>query len=131
MAVDLLPDPEKVTGDYLRAHTDVAALVGDRVATKIPDTPTWPLLRLTRIGGTSAARNTLEVARMQFEGWADDEPTARLVTATVRAALEQAPGYVHADGYITAVGFELGPIPIPDPETSRPRYLLQAVVYLR
>lgn len=131
MPLHILPDSEAVVGNYLRAVPEVFALVGSRVGTR--KHPSWdvPLVRLQRFGGRSEAHNTLDLARLQFGCYGTDEVQAWQVAATVQAALDQAPGHQFDGGMISEVRQEMGPIPVPDAETNEPRYLVQAVVWIR
>lgn len=129
---DALPDSELLTVTYLRQHAATGALVGTRVYTELPASPTWPLVKLIRIGGPPTARGTLDQATIQLEVYADDKHAARQLAATVQAALADAPGFTDSGAYITATAPISGLQWIPDPDLSdKPRYLFDTAVYTR
>lgn len=129
MAVRLLPDAELWAVNALRASADLAALTGIRVYTSIPADPTYPLVRVTRIGGVPTIRQHLDVARLQIDAWGTTKFEARTVAATAQAVLHATVG-AHDEGVVTAVEDDLGMSWQPDPETDRPRYLFGVAVYL-
>jgi hypothetical protein len=130
MSLQLLVDAERLVGDYLRAHTDVTALVGDRVYTQNPPNADKPYVRFQRIGGRTEVWRHFERSRITFEAWADSEVDAWEVAATVQAAMKEAEETTHDLGVVTFVGEALGLRNQPDPETNSPRYLFDALVYM-
>lgn len=128
MALRLLPDAELLVVQALRATAEVAALVGTRVYTALPPDPTYPVVRVTRIGGIPAIRQHLDVARIQVDAWGTTKKQAFTVATTVQAALHAMVG-PHAGGVVTAVEDDLGLTWSPDPETDRDRYVFGVAVY--
>jgi hypothetical protein len=132
--VRTLPDAEAVLGRYLRGHEAVNALVGQRVSSALPDRPTWPYVRLVRIGGRPVVARHLDAANVQVEAWADTGGNGRalawLVAATVHAVLHEAPEVAHVGAVITGVSDTLGFSWAPDDLTNRPRWLFAVTVYL-
>lgn len=124
----LLPDAERLTSAYLRAHPDLIALIGDRVFTALPGNPIYPLVALTRIGGVPVVEMHLDVARLQIDAWADTKGSARVVAATVQAAMHEMPG-IHDLGVVTAVEDDLGLTWSPDPLTNKARYVAGYAVF--
>lgn len=102
MVLRLLPDAELVAVEWLRNTADVTALVADRVYTAVPPEPSWPLIRVLRVGGTPVVATHLDVARLQIDCWATDKQAAHLVARTVQAALHELPG-THPTAVVTAV----------------------------
>lgn len=129
MALRLLVDAELLAVRYLRAVPEVAAVVSARVYTEIPPEPTYPLVRLTRIGGIPAIRRHLDVARLQVDVWANSKFAARGLAATVQAALHDMVG-AHTEGVVTRVEDDLGLTWAPDPETDVARYTAGYAVFL-
>lgn len=126
----LLPDAEALLGAFLRAQSAVSALVGTRVGTLIPNPPTWPLVRLTRVGGTQAQRWE-DRPRLSVECWADlnDQAGASLLARTVIAVLSDIRGrYVAQAGYVVSWDVVLGPLWSPDPISNRPRFLVDVAL---
>lgn len=124
----LLVDAERLVAGHLRSVPEVVALVGARVYTAIPPEPVFPLVRLTRIGGTPAVPAHLDRARLQIEAWGTSKAQARDLAETVHAALYDMPGQYPA-GMVTAVEDDLGLTWQPDPDTDRDRYLFGVTVY--
>lgn len=129
---DALPDAELLTVTYLRQHAATVALVGSRVYTEIPASPTWPLAKIVRIGGPPVARGTLDVATIQCEVYADTKAAARQAAATIQAAFADAAGFTDSGAYIADTEPLSGLQWIPDPDLAdRPRYLFDTAVYTR
>ena len=95
MSVDTILDMERITGNYLRADADVAALDA-RVAGQLPKTFTKPWVRITQIDAANATNN-LRVEHfvsymLQYDAYAGAETDnaqaqASMLGRTVRAAL--------------------------------------------
>lgn len=93
----MIPDGKKITADYLRVHSAVAAL-GVRVVGKTPDDRETPWVRVTQVD----ARNTpgsipLHLINYMlqldcFVGEGAGQPQARNLANTVLDALDQMPG---------------------------------------
>jgi hypothetical protein len=131
VAVDLLPNVEALTVHYLLAHSDVSALVGQRVVTVLPNNPTFPLVRLFRIGGIPPLRKVLDEASLQVEAWADRKTQAYTLAATAQAALWDMAG-VYAEGVVADVRSTLGLSYLPDPVLNeKPRYVFGVAVRAR
>lgn len=125
----MLPDIEGIAIEYLLADLDVAALVDDRIYASIPEGPTYPFLTVERIGGRPRPRpHWIDQAQLQVAGWSeDDRSEARDICATALAALHDLPG-ISSLGVVTGVEDVLGPRPLYDPETSRPRFLAEVLI---
>jgi hypothetical protein len=118
-------DVELVVVTYLRSVTEVAAAVSTRVFTVTPNSPTFPLVRVYRIGGgTPAGRSRrLDAAALQVDVFAETKKEAADILATVRAALSVLHIAVGVAAVVSAVQF--GParyIPDPDFTPAMPRY---------
>jgi hypothetical protein len=129
-AVRALPDAELVVTTYLRAHPDVAALVGTRVYTALPSTPTYPLVQVRRFGGIPVIDGHLDRASIQLDIWASSKQQARDTAATVQAALVAMPATPMAGVVVTRVRTEVGLSWQPENEGARPRYTFSAQVTL-
>lgn len=127
MTLRLLVDAELLAVNYLRATAEVAAIAGSRIYTEIPPTPTYPLVRVTRIGGVPTIRQHLDVARLQIDVWGQTKFQARTLAATVQAAMWAAVGS-HAEGVVANVEDDLGLSWSPDPDTDQPRYVFGVAV---
>jgi hypothetical protein len=114
----LLPSAAALTVAWLKVNTDLAAIHGGRVGTKL--NPTLPAIRVQRIGG-SPSEPWRDEPVMQVECWAVDEGTADLLARTVIAALPT----IRKAGSLT-YAIESGPFWAPDDPTlsTNSRYLL-------
>lgn len=133
MALQLLPDIEKLVAAFLRSQADVASLVSARVYTDRQGLahPTYPYVIVTRLGGVGDYPHWKDEARLQIEAWYRDgsKPDTLTVIRTVEAALQLLPG-THAEGVVSGVQ-TAGPQWLPDPTSTPaiPRYLLNATVW--
>lgn len=129
MALRLLADAELLAVNVLRADSDLDALIDGRVYTAIPADPTFPLVRVTRIGGIPVIRQHLDVARLQVDVWGSSKYQARLAAAATQAVLHKAVG-AHAEGVVTGVDDDLSLSWQPDAETNQPRYVFGVALYI-
>ena len=89
----MIPFMEKILGDYLRSAPDVAAIVGDRVATKNPRTLDDPWVRVTVYDDPPTGRSSADhhiAFHVQLDCFAGKEGTqseASLLARTVRSLL--------------------------------------------
>lgn len=136
MPLAVLPDAELLTVEFLRSRAEVAALVATRVWPEMPINPSFPALRVQRIGGAPRVPRRLDGARIQVEAWGTTETTgrrdARTLAATAHAALWEMAG-VYATGVVTGIDEDLGLTWSPDRAvvggTARPRFLFGVVVF--
>lgn len=130
--VRLLPDAERLVGDFLRGHTDVVALVGTRVTTALPREPTWPAVTLSRLGGVPSLAGYLDDARLELACYGATKQQAHGLARTVEAAMLTIVG-VRALGTVTYVveeGEGLRWDPDEAFEPDQPRYRMLFDVYL-
>lgn len=139
----MIPDIEKITSDYLRAHPDVEDLVGRRVVAYPPDEKrrSTPWVRITLLDAPSPPRSSTDhLIRflVQFDCYAGEDrpgethgqPEANLLARTVRAALLGMPAASHDGAVVTDVRFA-GMIRLPDTnfEPARERVALTTEIY--
>jgi len=125
MALTVLPDAELVATAWLRSHTDIPDIP---IGTEIPADPTFPVVRVVRVGGTPAVAGWLDVARLQIDVYHTTKQAAQNLARLVQAALDDLPGTRPA-AVVTAV--EPGVFYWnPDPPTGRPAYTFDVLVYL-
>jgi len=132
MSVRLLPDIEAIAVSWLVTHPDITAICSGRVYTEIPEGPIYPFITVFRIAGQPRPRpRWLDQAQLQIDAWGDDSPYSREDTRdlceTAVAALHELNGVTDL-GVVTAVEDVLGPRPLPDPETSFPRFEAEVLV---
>lgn len=138
MTVVTFPDVEGGVRAFLRANTGVAALVGQRVFFGVPDSPTWPLVTVQRVGGgDDLSEAPIDLALVQLDCWGrlysdtnpdsthGDKAQARAVANAVRAAVHE----IRSDGTVYAGCVLYGAsvnsdLFVPDPDNDRPRYSL-------
>lgn len=128
--VHVLPDIEKLVIDWALATTEVASLVDDRIYGAVPANPTFPLIRVIRVGGAPTSRLLwLDRALLQVDVWGGPKSTVRLVAETMRAHLSAALVGPHDLGAVTAV--EIGALTwLPDDSyaPAKPRYSFDVAV---
>lgn len=135
------PDVEGALRTYLRAHTDVSAIVAQRVFFGVPDTPTYPLVTVARVGGfDEASEAPIDQALVQIDCWADvhpgtrnapDKATADQLRRAVRQALYELRGTTAVtladDSVVRLSGAVIQSDPyLEDPDNRRPRYAITA-----
>lgn len=130
MSLTLLPDTAALTSQFLRDQSEVVALVGQRVYTVLPNTKTFPLVRVTRVGGSAGTTfaHWLDAPLFQVDVWADTAAVAFQVAETCRAALVQRFTGVHhftgVSGVVTSIdagGITSG-FDSEDPKRARDRF---------
>ena len=87
----LLPNTAALISAFLRDQDEVADLVGDRVYTVLPNNKTFPMVRVTRVGGSAGTRfaHWLDAPLFQVDVWATTAAPAFDLTEICRAALVQ------------------------------------------
>lgn len=100
--VFLIPDVEALVSQYLRDQSEVAALVDTRVYSIIPNTPTYPLVRVSQFDSTDLTVGWLDGAALQIDAYADWKAAASDVGRTARAVLHNIIGS-HDEGVVTGV----------------------------
>lgn len=131
MTIQLVPDAEAIVSSFLRGRSEVTALVASRVYTEIPNSPTFPLVRIYRFGGAPLTSYPLHVdqALLQIDCFGGTKSQARTLAETVRAVLVEAAATTLSGGVVTAATF--GPLTyLPDPgyTPAKPRYTTDVTV---
>lgn len=104
MTLHLLPNTAALLSHFLREQPEVADMVDDRVYTILPKTKTYPVVRVSRIGGTSATHvHWLDAPLFQVDVWADTSAVAFDVAEMCRAVISQRFVGVHRYGDISGV----------------------------
>lgn len=136
MAATVLADAERIVSTFLRAQASISALVGDRVYTEIPRREgdrTFPLAVLSRVGGgPTGSPHFLDRALLSVSVWGGTKFEARQIAATIQAELDEIGGYSAHGGYATGASPGSLRYELDDSfEKPKPRYLLDAVVFIR
>lgn len=125
----ILPDVEGIAIAYLTAQAELDVYVDGRVYAHVPENPTYPFVTVVRIGGRPRPQpHWIDQAHLQVIAWSEDSRSEAFdACATALAALHELPG-ITALGIVTGVEDVLGPRPLPDPETSNPRFIAEVLV---
>jgi hypothetical protein len=116
VTLTLLPSAPGVFIAWCKTNTDLAAVHGGRVGTKL--NATLPAVRVTRIGGTPDQESWQDTPELQIECWATEDPAAELLSRQVVAALPTLRGPA-AYGRVYTFQVTSGPYWAPDdPELS-------------
>lgn len=119
------------------ATTDVAPLVtrtagGLSVFLAMPASAPTPCVIVRRVGGGPAVRKDLpeDHSRLSFDCWADTRSQAILIARTLIAecdSLGRNGGYIAGSVYL-CVADVLSLLWLPDPDSDKPRYIVDALV---
>jgi hypothetical protein len=125
-------DAERLLSAYLRAWPAVTAIVGDRVYTDLPSRATFPLIRLTQLGGRPLYSNPLYIdeAFIQIDAYGGPKVIARQIVDVVREALVTSQFITkHDTGTVSNVVFgELAYIPDDTYDPAKPRYTAEVSI---
>jgi hypothetical protein len=125
-------DVERLMSTFLRAQPDMVDLVDDRVFTEMPNRATFPLLRLTLIGGNAVTSRPLYLDQsfIQLDAYGGPKVMARQIMDTARFALDTELVGAHPEGVITGVDFAgLRYLPDDGYDPPQPRYSASVYVY--
>jgi hypothetical protein len=127
--VAILPDVVKLVVDILDSAG--ISLIGTRVyGFELPATPTYPAVRILRLGGSSVVDDWLDGARIQVDVFGGTAEQAWDATAAVRSKLWDLEGlHVPGSGMVTGIQEISGPAWLPDPRTERARWTWDIRVY--
>lgn len=128
MTLPLLVSAEAATISWLLAQNEVTTIAGNRIRTALSQTSTWPQIRVTRVAGVGD-QYWRDLPRVRIECWGDlqdkDHPNAApamdVLVRTIQACVPRAASWA---GPIAGMQVAYGPLPLPDPDTNRARYLL-------
>lgn len=118
----VLPDAVRLVVDHLEAAN--MPLVGGRVyGFELPPSPTYPAIRVLRIGGVNQVDGWFDGARIQIDVFGGTAEQAWDATALARATLWDLEGAnIPNVGTITGIEEISGPAYLPDPRTERTRW---------
>lgn len=126
-------DVERLLSGWLRARTDIADLVEDRVHTVVPNRATFPYLKITQVGGTPVFSRPLylDESYIQLDAYGGPKVLARQIIDTARAAMaEEFLGAHPGVGVVTSVRFgDLRYLPDDIYEPAQPRWIATASIY--
>ena len=131
-----LSDAEEDFKSWLVAEPDLASLHGGRVYWRIPNQPSYPLVRLYRAGGgKQPGEANMRDIRFGVEvlGGAVDGPTwlaVRTLTTAIESVVDNLDN-VAQGGTMFCNGIVTGVTDKPDPDTGRPGRVLDALITCR
>lgn len=131
-----LVDAEALVSQYLRAQSEVTAIVAQRVYTALPEDKTFPLVRLHRIGGTPKLSRPLhlDTARLQVDVWGGSKATALDAMDAVRTELSKLVDEDPVQPLGVVCGVKFGPLAyLPDESftPAKPRYTQDLTITVR
>ncbi len=125
------PSPERFAVAWAKANVPIAALVGTRVATKLPNEPPMPFLRVFLFdAATDGSEAPIDIAQLQFDCYDDDEAGVDVLYRTVVDQLEALNHVSNGQGF----GYGVGSISwrrTPEPLTKWARFTVLAALTLR
>lgn len=97
--------PERLLVDFLKADPGVVALVGVRVATRLPNQPTLPFLTARVVGGgPEDGEAPIDLYLMELNAWGDTRGDADDLYRAVIDALRENTNYRSALGHLRGTG---------------------------
>jgi hypothetical protein len=130
------PNAENLASKFCRTDPVVTATaLADRTYTELPaNLDTWPVCRITRVGGApdGGARPHADRPLLQFEVWGGPKTVAHDIAATIREQLAARSPWRGLGGTL-AVSRWGGLRYIPDVsyDPARPRYLFDVEIIVR
>lgn len=136
MTVRLLPDVEELLVAFHLDQAEILAFFADdtphdRVYSVLPKEKVFPLLRITRFGGTPRFDRPLYLDQptVQIDAFGGPKKLAFQLAETSRAVMARRLVGTHATGVVTAVRFgALAYAPDDEFAPARPRYLYTATI---
>lgn len=132
MTVQAPPDAERLVIAWALANSTVATSVSNRIYSVIPAAPTFPLIRIVRIGGSPVASKPLwlDQAVLQVDVWGGPKATTHDIAQTIRAHMADSLQGKHTLGYVTTVEFgEFQWLPDASYDPSKPRYSFDVSIF--
>lgn len=135
----MMPDPETAAVAWAKTDAAIAALVADRVATRLPDTFRSPFLRVVSIDGEDlvAESSDVRLALLQWDAYAfkghkarPDFEAASLVMRTLMSRLVEVRSVAVGEAAIEGFARIGGPRRI-DEHTSWARFGIDVVMAIR
>jgi hypothetical protein len=129
----VLPDAELALIQFLRSRTEITTLVpASRITTVRPQEPTYPLVLIQRIGGTSLAWNAIDEAAYQVDVVGGSRYDCQKIARTIAACVLAIANDTVSEGVLVSAQEEVGPQWIPDAVVvpPLPRYVMRYRVLL-
>lgn len=132
MTLTLPVNAEALLVTFLKAQAEVAAICSTRVYTVLPDGPTFPAVRVDRIGGYAVTNIPLhlEAVTLQVNCWAGPKATAYNLAQTCRAAIAERIIDAHDLGVVTKAEFgNLSFVPDTSRDPAQNRYVVDVTLF--
>lgn len=115
MPINVLPDAELALIQFLRSRSEVTALVPSaRITTTTPPEPTYPIVRVMRIGGTSTSWGAIDEPAFQVDVVGGSRYLCQQIARTVRACILAIANDTVSEGTLASASEEVGIQWIPD-----------------
>jgi hypothetical protein len=127
------PDAELAVIQYLRARTQVTDLIpSDRITTTRPAEPTYPLVTVMRIGGTSTSWQGLDEPALQVDVIGGSRYQCQQLARVIRGCILAIANDTVSEATLASGSEEVGPQWFPDQVVvpPLPRYVARYRVLL-
>lgn len=119
--VEVLPDVPLALILYLRTVPALTAIVpADRITTKLPAAPAYPVVLLNRGGGQPVIPMWLDQAAMQVDTLGGTHEECSTLARTVAAAITAIANDTTTAGVLVSAATEVGPQWLPDTTVTPP-----------
>jgi hypothetical protein len=133
MPINILPDAELALIQYLRSRSEITALVpGSRITTVAPPEPTYPLVRVMRIGGTGTSWGLIDEPAFQVDVIGGSRHLCQQIARTIRACILAIANDTVSEGTLASASEETGIQWFPDTVVvpPLPRFVARYRVFL-
>jgi hypothetical protein len=131
--LSVLPDAELALIQYLRGVPEVVLLIpAARVTTQLPPSPVYPVVLISRAGGTPPVWQALDEPALQVDVLGVDKASCSLLMRTVSAAILAIANDIVTEAVLSSALMETGPAWLPDTITVPPipRYVARFRVFM-
>lgn len=128
MAVRTLVDVESLLVRELKAHADIIAIVGPRVATELPPKASFPYLTLFLTGGNVIVERHLSAPTVQVDAWGGTRAEARNLALVAQGVIHTLRG-TYTEGVVSGAEDLIPVRRLFDATANRPRYMFEVRVF--
>lgn len=124
------PSPERFAVAWAKANGPISGIVGEAAATRLPNQPPMPFLRVFLIDGAPDGEASIDTAQLQFDCYDVDDAGADVLYRTLVDQLEASNHVTNSHGY--GYGWQvISTRRSPEPDTKRGRFTVLAGLTLR
>ena len=130
----ILPNMEAVLSAFLRDQPEIVALVGDRVYTALPQSTTFPAVRVTQILDRKLTSRPLWISEfvMQIEAYGGTKAQASELARTCEGVIAARMVGILDGAVVAGVTFgALEDLPDDEYESARPRFITMSTITAR